>query len=1517
MPGSPARGAAMGGGPRGLRKSWTELLAGRVKKQKYDPEREQKLKDSALKLLRYHQNMHDLLLEVEEPRCKMVRLGELIGCDGAETSSDRSAPFIRSAFRDQALRLGVPVGVLSASVFAHSVQQVCLEPSHPVLLSPEQSKKLSCLLVIARHLLAHNMFSRLTFCQELWKAQNSLLLEAVWCLHTHGVVSLQELLQSHPDTEAMTMWLFKSLRFLCEQIGASCPSSGAVGAASCPSSGAVGAASCPSSGAVGAASCPSSGAVGAVLSGIVQMLISRGFQESSDPRRLVEPEKMSQVATDVLQRMLAFSLDTLDAAPQTTLGHQAVSGWITVYSGHTCCGMVSEDSLKSFFSHTLTQILTHKPVLKVSDAIQMQKEWSFAKTHPLLTDLYCRVLVTLGPEESVGRLQEVLEMQEVNWQHVLSCVSTLVVCFPEAQQLVKDWVASLMARAFESYHLDSMVTVFLIVRQATLEGPYVFPSYADWFKESFGSSHGYHSCSKKTLVFLFKFLSDLVPWEAPRYMQVHIFHPPLVPSKYHSLLTDYISLAKTRLADLKVSLENVGLYEDLSSPGDIAERESQAVQDVKKAIMVFEQTGKIPMPVLEASIFRRPYYVSHFLPALLAPRVLPKVPDSRAAFIETLKRADKIPSSSYDAYRKACATAKEKQPENATSGQRTEPDCAEQPLGLLTAALEELRALMTDPTHYSVISAQVSVVSERLSAALGHSSDDGSLRRSKIQLSVLPPTLQTQEQEVVDLLLTAFCQNLMAASSFVSPERQSPWAVLFVRTLCGHMLLPAILTRLCQLLCHQGPSLSAPHILGLAALAVHLGECRSMLPEVDPGVLAPASSLCVPDFLNILLTCRTRDSLLFCMKFCTAAISYCICKFSAQPPASLHNCLSPGLIKKFQFVVLRLFPEARAPCGPEHTACVPWRPLYLPSADWQSAALSLWRWDSFQELLKEKEFYTTTPHSPVGSQAAGAGSRVAQHWHCAPLRETTSGCYGPLVIKCGSALTSAFHYRRHDFHQWAIYERYFPAPAALGGCGGDLEAACTVLVSELMDFYQSSRSYKHSEDSDLVLGGRTGNEDILSRLQEMAVDLELDQGSAVPHGCSTPQSHFLFRVFRSRLQALARADSMATSLRRQQEVLIYKRILLRLPPSVLVGSPQAGQPMSPNCEEFFNLVNSELRNFCCHGSVLTYDITTHFFRGLLSMCLRSQDPALVANRTLTECQTKCPVILTSALLWWSRLEPVLCSRWKTCYQSTLPRELQRLQEAREFASNFASDSASPAPSPAWISAAALHFATRDLRKENVSAHLKRLDCEREELLTALLFFSLMDLLSSYLNQRDTAEYLTAMDICAEVLMCLERRKVSWLMLFQLAETDAKLGHLLHLAPDQHSRLLPLAFYSLLSYFGEGAAVREEAFLRVAVDMYLKLVQLFVDGETSIVLPQASRSLKLQGHSELQGSPIQLMTKARVFLLQLIPQCPTECFANMTELLAGRGDCDPEVSNALRQRQQADPHFDLYQEPQLF
>uniref|UniRef100_A0A452TVN7 FA complementation group A n=1 Tax=Ursus maritimus TaxID=29073 RepID=A0A452TVN7_URSMA len=1362
--------ARSGGRPRGL--------AGRVKRQLHGPGREHKLQESAVRLLRRHLNLNDLLLEVEGPACKTLCLHQLVD---PEASADLSSSLIGSALRDQASRLGVPVAVLSSRTVASSIVQICAssgEPSHRVLLNAEQRKKLSSLLEVAQYLLAHSMFSRSSFCEELWEVQVS------WTL-------------KGPDrygTMATVAWLFRDLCLLCEQMEAS-----------------------------------------TLHTEIARAMLSGKFTPGLGPRGSMQPSGQSPL----------LSCGGVCDAVSTAGDFPYCVRRVGVLCGRTCGGMISADAPKRFYSHTLTQVLTHKPVLRVSDAVQMQREWSFAKTHRLLTSLYRRVGVILRPEELVGHLQEVLETHEVNWRHVLSCVSTLVICLPEAQRLVKDWVARLLARAFESCDLDSMVTAFLVVRQAALEGPSVFPSYSDWFQASFGNTRGFHSGSKKTLVFLFKFLSDLVPFEAPRYLQVPILHPPLVPSKYRSLLTDYVALARTRLADLKVSVENMGLYEDLSSARDIAEPHSQAHQDVEKAITVFEHTGKIPVAVMEASIFRRPYYVSHFLPALLTPRVLPRTPDSRAALIESLKRYARTPVS-----RRWCVSCPLP---GAAPGVKGDAGCAEEPLGPLAAALRELRAAMTDPSQY----------------------DGEDLAVGSTVCSGCPWAQRASsrgQSAVADLLLTSFCQNLIAASSFTPPDRQGPWAAHFVTTMCGRRALPVLLTRLCQLLRHQGPSLSASHVLGLAALVVHLGESRSALPAVHVSSPGPARSLPIPEFFSSLLTFGTAETLLFCLKVCTAAISYSLCKPSSLSQGLLYSSLSPALVKKFQFIMCRLFSEAREHPSQEDAAGLPWSLLCLPSTDLQGAALCLWKQRTFQELLKEKEFHLTY-----------------RDWL-------------QLELEIRPELDSLSDTERWDFHQWAIHEHFLPKPSAAGGCDGELQTACTVLVDVLIDFCQSLRSYNCSENSDLVLGSCTGNRDIFFRLQEMAADLE--QGPAASQSRSPSRGHFLFTVFRRRLQALASGWDVAAHLQRQRELLVYKWILLRLPPSVLVGSPQAKQPAAPDCTEFFHLVNSELRNFCSYGSALTYDITVHFFRGLLNACSQSSNPSLTADLILTVCQTECPLVLTSALLWWPRLEPELRSRWTRCFQGPLPQELQRLWEAQQFGRSCLSpDSTSPPPGPAWVSAAALHFAIQQAGKNSIKSQLEKLDCQREELLLVLFFFSLMGLLSSYLTPHSRHQ---ALDICAEVLGCLEKRKIPWLVLFQLTETEGGLGHvLLRLAPDPYVRLLPFAFYSLLSYFDEDALMREDAFLRVAVDMYLKLICLFVAGETS-----------LSWHSE-QGDPVGLITKARHFLLQSIPRCPKKSFSNMAELLATSGDCDPEVSAALLSRQQAVPDADLYQEPHLF
>ncbi|KAM6223839.1 LOW QUALITY PROTEIN: Fanconi anemia group A protein [Rhynchocyon petersi] len=1423
-------------GSRAHRKSWSELLAGRVKRQTITPERERKLKEAAAHLLRSRQNLDALLLEVEGPSCKKLCLSNLIDCDNPEASTNPSNSFIGSALQDQASRLGVPVGILSARVAASRIREICEATAASgltVLLTSEQRKKLSSLVEIVQYLRANSMLCWRSFCQELWKVQNALVLEAIWHLHEQNVLSLQELLERHPDMQALVAWLCRSLGLLCEQV------------------------ELPS---------PSTDVARTMLTDFVRMFVLRGFQEKSDLRRDTELERLPQVSTAVLQSLLHTTLEALAAGEkEASRAPRPGPCWLSVFSGHTYCSTATPETPTRFFTYTLTQILTYHPVLRVSDAIQRQAEWSFARTSPLLTSLYYGLFTMLSPQELLGHLQEVLDMHEVNWQYVLSCVSTLVICLPEAQQLVRDWVAHMVARAFESFDLESLVPAFLIVRQAALEGPTVFPPYVDWFKTTFGSARSPHARSKKAVVFLFTFLSDLVPFEPPQYLKVHILHPPLVPERLRALLTDYVSLARTRLADLKVSIEDMGLYEDLSSASS-TQPSSQALQDVERALEVFAHTGKIPAAVMEASIFRRPYYLSHFLPALLAPRVLSKNPDPRMAFIESLKRAEKIPLSMYSDYRQACSTVEEKKPEAPVE---TEPSCAEGTLGALEARLGALRAAMAEPMRHDVVSAHIAIISDRLHAALGLRKD--SVVTPKIQLDLLTPKLAQTEQEVVDMLLTGFCQSLLAASSFVPPQRQGPWAVLFVKLLCGHELLPLVLTRLCQLLLYQGHCLSAVHVVGLAALTIHLAELGPELPHIDLSPPASAQDLSMAAFLDSLLPCRTRAALLFCVRFCTAAISYALCR---PPSATVLSRFPSGLMKKFQFVVLRLFLEAREPHCLDVIGDLPWRSLCLPSTDWTRATLCLWRHQAFWELLREKELQLTY-----------------RDWLQLELG----------ILPEEDALSDP---ERRDFHQWIIHQHYLPKSIAAGGCGGDLEMACSILTEAVMDFCQRSapthqrtaenimvaafklrdcgpHTWRHLpgscdlEKSDLVLGIRMPNQDILSRLKEMLVELALERVHKAP-------GDFLFGIFHRRLQALGDLSTVTVHLLRQQELLLQKWILLGLPPTLLFTGLQ-GHLATIDCGQFLEYVCSEMRNICYHGGALTHDITAHFFRGLLSTCLHGQDPSFLVDLTLSTCQTKCPVILTSALLWWPCLEPVLLCQWRRHMKSPLPQGLQQLVEARDLAGRFLSlDPAPPAPrtSPAWVCAAALYFAIQQVLRGQGKMELERLSCLQEEVLLSLLFFSVCGLLSAHLAPDEALTPLKVQDICAEVLGCLERRNVPWLGLFQWTEMGPVPGQVLNqLASDQHIRLLPLAFFSLLPRLEQDTLIEKDAFLQVAVHMYLKLIQLFVAGETSALLTTTAPSQPDQASDH----PLGLLTKARLFLLWAIPRCPERSFLNMPEV----------------------------------
>ncbi|XP_060554664.1 Fanconi anemia group A protein-like, partial [Ruditapes philippinarum] len=308
-------------------------------------------------------------------------------------------------------------------------------------------------------------------------------------------------------------------------------------------------------------------------------------------------------------------------------------------------------TMKSVCTHVLTVILGHKPVLKVSQAIREQEKWAYGKISSSVTQLYKQFLLPFEVSEVLLLLRQILEQQEVNWQLLLSFVSVTMVCMPETAKLFLEFTDGLLQEGLDSCEMETTIMGILLSRQACFQGPHVFLSYSDWFQRTFSEGSRSLASTRKSFTFLMKFLTDLVPYESAQHIKVHILHPPFVPSKCRQLLTDYIVLAKTRLEDLKESLDIPGGEGDSTSGN---EKGKQMISEVENAVKLFETSGKVPTSILEASIFRKPYYIGQFLPALLHPRPLPDMPDSKMRLIASLKRADKIPISMYTTYEKGC-----------------------------------------------------------------------------------------------------------------------------------------------------------------------------------------------------------------------------------------------------------------------------------------------------------------------------------------------------------------------------------------------------------------------------------------------------------------------------------------------------------------------------------------------------------------------------------------------------------------------------------------------------------------------------------------------------------------------------------------------------------------------------------------------------------------------------------------------------------------------------------------------
>merc|ERR1719510_305441 len=132
---------------------------------------------------------------------------------------------------------------------------------------------------------------------------------------------------------------------------------------------------------------------------------------------------------------------------------------------------------------------------------------------------------------------------------------------------------------------------------------------------------------------------------------------------------EYCTLLRTRLSDLnahknlewmstdkhifngimqKSNANNIKSKNPRFPENGVGPMEDPAVADVEKALESFKANKKIPQVVLEASIFRRPYFIGQFLPSLVSLSERAKIDRNGrmqliSDFVETLKSKGKIP----------------------------------------------------------------------------------------------------------------------------------------------------------------------------------------------------------------------------------------------------------------------------------------------------------------------------------------------------------------------------------------------------------------------------------------------------------------------------------------------------------------------------------------------------------------------------------------------------------------------------------------------------------------------------------------------------------------------------------------------------------------------------------------------------------------------------------------------------------------------------------------------------------
>ncbi|CAB4000135.1 Hypothetical predicted protein [Paramuricea clavata] len=839
---------------------------------------------------------------------------------------------------------------------------------------------------------------------------------------------------------------------------------------------------------------------------------------------------------------------------------------------------VPSDIIHKFFQDVLSDDLTKPGGLTIENAFACQDKWTFE----FLSD---------------ATRTKYLQSEAVNMKVLCHLLTVFLVHNEEAYKLFDDFLGEYLSECVENCVTLQFHLVLLLRRQAALEGSHISPSYSAWFEQTFvtkGASLGLNT--KKTIHFFFKSLTELVPYDQPEFLKVHIFKCPQLPSKLKYYADDYISLAKTRLQDLNIPLEdNTGLFAQSSSNEEHVKVMEQARSDVEKCLSLYEQSGRIPTTIMEASIFRKPYFIGRFLPTLLVPRNLPQEPDVKTRLIDDINRAGKIPAAMFRSYKRKC-----EQFEDFSNDDKPRDNIQQ-----LTHCLEKLPNLLVDMATGSDATKDLrpwlSSVSRKLKLIFGPRPQESATER--IDLDVVALNMDSDSMQASYVIMNVFCRACAAVqNACTSEDTQSNraiskfrWAAKFVSILVSFpRLIHSLYVHLWSTICHEPHLLSQEHIHGLAILICHLSSVKASY-NIHQQSTAKAKSDFYPtfvDFMSSQISLSSRRSAQFFLRWCCHYLQYAMVVFEniTTDPHELPNDGQLGFayVPKTMLIKMEyLYNKLKFKTG-EHSGT-----MFLEKKETEILSLlikSVHDAESMQSCLSFKQW---------------------------------------LIWEINIHEDFLLENERMQYYNWIIYENFLP----LSQDGKEQLVACqemaTGIVSCLLDHWTSSQKMQ----TDRI---RSATETNLIKILQDIVSL---MSSTLP---SQQTSNVWFLVcFISRFSKTEKDENLSSEIQLRCEILAFVRLATQLPPWLFISNSEWGILSDENTKKLSHFLNENLKPWLFQGSlVLPFDFTAHvykiFFKNLKSGNEKSKNEEELFRGFLGST----PFVFASLMYYWNQLKPL-------------------------------------------------------------------------------------------------------------------------------------------------------------------------------------------------------------------------------------------------------------------------------------